>query len=208
MKNRKIITLLLCAALVANMLITGCSRQQSSSPADAKPSEKPSESNGAVSAELPTVQGGLQSFSATALDGSSFTQDDIAAKDITMINFWSLTCRPCIAEMPDLAAFAKALPDNVQLITVCLDGILDEEITKIILDEAGYEGITLIAGDGDFQTVCANIQYTPTTILVDAEGNLVGNAIIGGQEDLSSAFLTAINAALKASGKAETHLET
>jgi hypothetical protein len=43
---------------------------------------------------------------------------------------------------------------------------------------------------------------------VDAEGNLVGNAIIGGQEDLSSAFLTAINAALKASGKAETHLET
>lgn len=208
MKNRKRFTLLLCAALVANMLITGCSRQQSSSPADAKPSEKPSESNGAVSAELPTVQGGLQSFSATALDGSSFTQDDIAAKDITMINFWSLTCRPCIAEMPDLAAFAKALPDNVQLITVCLDGILDEEITKIILDEAGYEGITLIAGDGDFQTVCANIQYTPTTILVDAEGNLVGNAIIGRQEDLSSAFLTAINAALKASGKAEIHLET
>ena len=114
MKNRKRFTLLLCAALVANMLITGCSRQQSSSPADAKPSEKPSESNGAVSAELPTVQGGLQSFSATALDGSSFTQDDIAAKDITMINFWSLTCRPCIAEMPDLAAFAKGL-DGRQL---------------------------------------------------------------------------------------------
>lgn len=206
MKDKKIFTLTLCTALTIGMLAAGCSGQKNpQTPAD-KPVQN--ENNANISDEITAVQGGLQSFSAVTLDGGSFTQDDITAKDITMINFWSLTCGPCIAEMPDLAAFAKALPDHVQFITVCLDGVLDEEITKSILNEAGYEGITLLSGDGDFQTVCNSIQYTPTTILVDAEGNLVGDAIIGGQEDLSGTFLAAMNAALKAGGKAEIRLET
>ena len=63
----------------------------------------------------------LNEFQATALDGSTFTQEDFADKDLTLINFWALSCRPCIAEMPDLAELEKALPDNVQLITVCLE---------------------------------------------------------------------------------------
>lgn len=75
------------------------------------------------------------------------------------------------------------------------------------MSEAGYEGVTLLSGDGDFKDICDNIQYTPTTVVVDAEGNLVGDAIIGGQEDLSGTFLTAVNAALKANGKAEISLE-
>ena len=31
--------------------------------------------------------------------------------------------------------------------------------------------------NGDFKTVCEEIQYTPTTIFVDKEGNTIGNAI-------------------------------
>ena len=65
----------------------------------------------------------------------------------------------------------------------------------------------MVSGDGDFQTLCGNLQYTPTTIFVDAKGNLVGNAIIGGQENLSEALLAAVNATLKAAGKAEIQLE-
>ena len=59
----------------------------------------------------------------------------------------------------------------------------------------------------EYSTVDGNIQYTPTTVFVDSEGNFVGDAIVGGQEDLSGTFLTAVNAALKASGKAEISLE-
>ena len=32
--------------------------------------------------------------------------------------------------MPDLAAYAKALPDNVQLITICIDALDDLEGTQ------------------------------------------------------------------------------
>lgn len=145
----------------------------------------------------------LKDFEAETLEGGVFTQTDLAAKDVTLFNFWSLMCSPCIEEMPDIAAFEKSLPDNIGLVTVCLDGSTDVETVKQILSEAGYEGVTLLSGSGDFERCSDAIQYTPTTIVVDKEGNMIGKAIIGGQEDLDKSFTEAVNAALKSMGKAE-----
>ena len=78
--------------------------------------------------------GALKSFAGITLDGEMFTQKDIAAKDITIINFWTLTCGSCLVELPDLAAFAGALPDNVRMMTVCVDGGGDPEIRRIRSD--------------------------------------------------------------------------
>lgn len=143
----------------------------------------------------------LASFEARALDGSSFTQEDLAECDVTIFNFWSLTCGPCIREMPDLARYEKSLPDHVRLITVCMDGAGDVEGTKRILEEAGYEGVTLLEGDGDFEKVCGAIRYTPTTVLVDGDGNLLGKAIVGAQKNLERVYSDAVGEALKAMGK-------
>lgn len=171
--------------------------------AETESEEESNQASAGTAAEL----GSLKTFTAATLDGGSFTQEDIAARDMTIINFWALTCGPCISEMPDLAAFAAALPDQVQMVTVCLDGAGLEEIVQGMLDKAGYQGVTLVSGDGDFIDVCRHIQYTPTTVIVDSEGNLVGDAIIGTQKDLSGTFLTALNEALKNDGKAEISLE-
>jgi hypothetical protein len=48
-----------------------------------------------------------------------------------------------------------------------------------------------------------NIQYTPTTVVVDGAGNIVGKPIVGGQENLKEAYTKAINEALTSTGKAE-----
>ena len=125
-----------------------------------------------------------QAFTAQTLDGGSFTEKDIAAKDLTAINFWGTFCSPCIAEMPDLAAFEKAL-----------------------LELAGYEGITLVSGDESFQSLLTDIQAIPTTIFLDSSGKQVGKAVIGGQADLSGVFLDAMNKALQEGGKKEISLE-
>ena len=211
--------LLLCAALALSILLTGCSEgttppassEASAQSAAAESTAAPEEAGSSESA-VPTGTaaelGSLKAFTASTLDGGSFTQDDIFAKDLTIINFWALSCPPCIGEMPDLADFAKKLPDNVQMITMCLDALYDEESTKSILSEAGFEGVTLVSGEGDLEDVCYQLQYTPTTVLVDSQGNLVGDAIIGTCEDLSETYLTAINSALKDGGKAEIRLES
>ncbi|MCI8994033.1 MAG: TlpA family protein disulfide reductase [Eubacterium sp.] len=205
MKNRNIFVAFTGIVLSASILAAGCSggTDSAADPDLTAGSGSVGEFSSGTAGEL----GSLKSFSATALDGSTFTQEDIMAKDMTIINFWSLTCGPCIEEMPDLAAFAKVLPDNVQVITVCLDGARDEEYTENLLSETEYEGVTLLSGDGDFMSVVDNIQYTPTTVIVDAKGNLVGDAIIGRQKDLSETFLAAVNTALEDAGKEEISLE-
>lgn len=143
----------------------------------------------------------LETFEAKTLDDNTFTQDDLAEKDITVINFWSMTCGPCIAEMPDLAEFEEQLPDNVQLITVCLDGIYAPDYAESILETAGYQGITLIDWDDNFKKVCYDIMYTPTTIFVDQNGKIVGESIIGSPKILSETYTEAINDVLEAMGK-------
>ena len=103
--NRKIYSLLVIACLLAAIL-SGCSGKTPdeavNAPANepaAEPAAEPEESGGTAS-----QLGSLASFTAGTLDGETFTQADLQEKDVTIINFWSLTCRPCIAEMPDLAA--------------------------------------------------------------------------------------------------------
>ena len=117
------------------------------------------------------------------------------------MNFWSLTCGPCIQEMPELAAFAKALPDNVQVVTVCLDGLSDKASAGSILQEAGFEGVTLLSADGDLLALCSEIMYTPTTVFIDSAGKLSGEPIVGKRPELAADYLAAVNAALEAQGK-------
>lgn len=211
MKYKKSAAMLLCAAAAAGLLTAGCAKEPSQTP-DISPAASSVVSSSAPdtpdsSENLASQLGSLESFSAVTLEGGSFTQDDIAAKDATVINFWALTCRPCIAEMPDLAAFAGALPDNVQVITVCLDGAGNEETVQSVLDGAGFTGVTLVAGDGDLVDLAWNVIYTPTTVCADSEGKLIGKTIIGGQRDLEGTLLTAVNEVLKDGGKAEISLE-
>lgn len=193
MKKRKLLILLFGTLLLTAGCI-GCSTEKKTAQPDS------SKSAPALTFKQPYE---LKEFEAEMLDGSIFTQDDLAEKDVTVLNFWALTCGPCIAEMPDLAAFEKGMPDNVQVLTVCLDGSRNMERTKEILGEAGFEGMTLLGGNGDFWEILCGIQYTPTTLIVDKDGNIVGDPIIGGQKDLEKVFTGAVNQALKKMGKAE-----
>lgn len=149
----------------------------------------------------------LKTFTAKTLDGGTFTQEDIAAKDVTVINFWSLLCGYCIDELPDIAKYAATLPDNVQVITVCLglDGEMEIEAAKSTLQDTGFTGVTLMEGDGDFSTVCDEVQYTPTTIFVDRDGNTVGDAITTamGADQMAEAYTQHINEVLKTMGQPE-----
>lgn len=149
----------------------------------------------------------LKTFTAKTLDGGTFTQEDIAAKDVTVINFWSLLCGYCIDELPDIAKYAATLPDNVQVITVCLglDSEVEIEAAKSTLQDAGFTGVTLMEGDGDFATVCGEVQYTPTTIFVDKDGNTVGDAITTAMDadQMNEAYTQHINDELKAIGQPE-----
>ena len=72
---------------------------------------------------------------------------------------------------------------------------------KKVLADAGFDGDTLISGDGDLKKFDQQVLYTPTTVFVDSNGNIVGEAIIGANEDLEAVYTEHINAALESIGK-------
>lgn len=203
-KIRKVTALAIGTILSFGLIFGGCSGKEDSS--------KDSQAGSDVEADVES-DAELAKFVAKTLSGDSYTQDDLAKVDVTLFNFWATYCAPCIREMPEVAAFVKKLPDNVRIVTVCLDGQGNEEKAEEILAEAGFEGTTLIAGvtfeedAGDFKTLCRNIMYTPTTLVIDADGNIVGDAIIGVQKDLEKTYTEAINGCLTLLGKEEIEIE-
>lgn len=209
---KKTTAIFILSMTLAAGILTACGSEKSggSSKAaqeDISQEENPKSGDASSEASEGETSLSLKSFEAKTLDGETFTQEDIAAKDVTLINFWTTTCPPCIAEMPDIAEFAESLPDNIQMITVCLDGEYDMESAREILGEAGYEGITLTSGDGDFQEVCGAVMYTPTTIFVAQDGGVWDYAIIGGQENLAETYTEAIDEFLKSRGEVKTEDE-
>lgn len=203
-----------CSTVVA-VCLAGCSgapgAPAGSAGSPASPSVSAAASGGAAgdadAADLET-HGSLGMFEATALDGGSYTQVDLAGTEVTVFNFWSTTCGPCVSEMDDLASLARRLPDRVQIVNVCLDGQYNAARAQEILDAAGFDGTTLVDGTNGFLDLCRSIQYTPTRVLVTGDGVVVGDALVGALGDFDAEMLGAVNAVLAWSGEEGVSLET
>lgn len=136
-------------------------------------------------AEAPTS---ITEFKSVDFDGNEVTQDVFKNAEVTMINFWGTYCPPCIKEMPDLAKLEGEYEGKLQLIGVPIDVDFskpDSENYKdalMIMEEAGveYKNISL---DGSLTDYAKTMQYVPTSIFVDPDGNIVGEPVVGGDFD-------------------------
>lgn len=200
MNSTRIGTALL-AFLIGTSLV-GCSDQEAAGAGDVAAEAQTSQATQATqtSADIATY-GSLGAFSATTIDGGTFTDADVAAKDVTVINFWQTTCPPCIEELPAIQALAQRLPDNVQILTMCFDGSGKREAAQKVLDKAGWTGTTLVSATDGLLGLARTVEYTPTTVFLAADGTLVWGSIVGSPSNLEKAYLEGINATLAWQGK-------
>lgn len=127
----------------------------------------------------------VPAFTTQDLDGNTVTDALFRRADVTVLNVWGTFCPPCIAEMPELSAWADALPENVQIVGLVSDvrsktdkdGIAD---ARKILSDANAGFVNLIA-NGDFSSFLQGVQFVPTTFLVDRDGAVIGEPIVGAQ---------------------------
>lgn len=144
--------------------------------------------------------GSFANFETTLLTGETVTQDVFADYDLTVVNVWATWCNPCISEMPELAELDAALPENVNLISICIDGSDDKAFTQEILDYCGVKYPVLMPSDSLKDDVIQYISSVPTTFFIDKEGNVVGNPVVGvpGKTgEIKEAYLEEINARLE-----------
>lgn len=92
-----------------------------------------------------------------------------------VVNFWATWCAPCIKEIPDLAAFAKAKGDKAVVLGVALD----YEDEKTLAPFAKKVGMTypLVPGELNEQSEkhFGRVKGLPTTIVYDPAGKQVMN---------------------------------
>ena len=140
------------------------------------------------------VYGKFAEFTTNDINGNEVTQSIFANKDLTVVNIWGTFCGPCINEMPELGAWEKELPDNVQIVGLIVDiSSTDDEtqiaVAKQITEKADVGFVNLIGGNGDFDELIGSIVGVPTTIFVDKSGNIVGEIIVGADVDRYKSFV-------------------
>ena len=146
----------------------------------------PSDQSGA---DKMAEQGSMQKFPAFEgkdLDGNTVKSKDLfSANAVTVVNFWFTTCNPCVGELAELDALNKELAEKggalIGVNTFTLGG--DEAAISEAKDVLAKKGVTYqnvyFDSDGEAGKFAANIFAYPTTYVVDRNGNIVGDPIVG-----------------------------
>jgi cytochrome c biogenesis protein CcmG/thiol:disulfide interchange protein DsbE len=88
----------------------------------------------------------------------------------TVVNFFASTCAPCITEMPDLEAVHQDVREQVEFLGLA---VADRpEAAQRLVEQTGVTYATAQDKDG---SVLADLggAMLPTTVLLDAQGNIV-----------------------------------
>ena len=137
----------------------------------------------------PPDDGSMQKFPAFEgkdLDGNTVKSDELfSGNAVTVVNFWFTTCNPCVGELAELDALNKELAEKggslIGVNTFTLDG--DEAAISEAKDVLAKKGATYqnvyFDSDGEAGTFTTNIFAYPTTYVVDRNGNIVGEPIVG-----------------------------
>ena len=137
----------------------------------------------------PPDDGSMQKFPAFEgkdLDGNTVKSDELfSGNTVTVVNFWFTTCNPCVGELAELDALNKELAEKggslIGVNTFTLDG--DEAAISEAKDVLAKKGATYqnvyFDSDGEAGKFTTNIFAYPTTYVVDRNGNIVGEPIVG-----------------------------
>lgn len=150
--------------------VVGCSKEQP----DTQVNQEVEETKEAFKVEFETL----------TIYGEEVNSDIFSENKLTMINVWATFCSPCIDEIPDIQELFNELKKeniDVNIIGIVAD-ITDEENEKIaieIIKDNNVEYINIVPDLKIIKGLLKEITAVPTTLFVDENGNVVGEAIVG-----------------------------
>lgn len=141
--------------------------------------------------------GSFPSFSTIDLDGNPVENTTFSDYQITMVNIWGTFCGPCIEEMPDLEKMSKNMPEGTRLVGLVCDALDDEHqsLARKILSEKGVSFKNWIPDAALKEYMDNHVTGVPTTLFIDKNGEIVGDAIIGavGIDEYKSSLTSRLN---------------
>ena len=136
--------------------------------------------------------GVFQGFKGKDLDGNDVDDSLFAKNKVTVVNFWFSGCKPCVGELSKLNELNEKLKEmGGEVVGINTDTLDNNEAgikeAKEILKAQGasYKNLTFDS-NSTVGKYAGNIMAFPTTVLVDKDGNIVGEPFMGGIDDQSN----------------------
>ena len=151
-----------------------------------------SDSSGSTYSSSADSTGVFHGFKGKDLDGNDVDDSLFAQNKVTVVNFWFSGCKPCVEELSKLNELNDKLKEmggevvgiNTDTLDDNQDGIKEaKEILKA--QGASYKNLTFDS-DSAVGKYAGDIMAFPTTVLVDKDGNIVGDPFMGGIDDPSN----------------------
>ena len=125
-------------------------------------------------------------FDGYDLDGNKVDSSLFSENEFTVVNFWFSGCKPCVAELGELDKLNKEISEQggevIGINVETLDGNEQNiETAKQILETKGasYRNIYFDSAS-DAGKFSLGIMAFPTTYVIDKNGNIVGEPLLGG----------------------------
>ena len=151
-----------------------------------------SDSSNSSSSSSAESTGVFHGFKGKDLDGNDVDESLFAQNKVTVVNFWFSGCKPCVEELSKLNELNDKIKEmggevvgiNTDTLDDNQDGIKEaKEILKA--KGASYKNLTFDS-DSTVGKYIGNIMAFPTTVLVDKDGNIIGEPFMGGINDQSN----------------------
>ena len=128
----------------------------------------------------------FKNFSGQDFDGNSVDESLFSENAVTVVNFWFTGCKPCVAELSKLNELNDTLQsmggEVIGINTETFDGneaAIKEAAAILESQKAEYCNLSVNSAS-DAGKYASGIMAFPTTILVDRNGNIVGEPVLGG----------------------------
>lgn len=125
-------------------------------------------------------------FEGNDLDGNKVDSSIFAENAVTVVNFWFNDCKPCVEELSEMNALNDRIKEQggevIGVNVGTLDGNKENIATaKQILETKGakYRNI-YFDSNSDAGKFALGVTAFPTTYVIDRNGNIVGEALLGG----------------------------
>lgn len=132
-----------------------------------------------IASEIATAEVGQKDYHAESIPinfqtktvyDKEINSDIFADYDMTVMNIWATWCGPCVNEMPDLQVVYENLPENVNFLSLCTDGVSQNADARTILDGSGATFDSILPDALLTAELLPAISAYPTTIFIDKWG--------------------------------------
>lgn len=113
-------------------------------------------------------------FTLDTLDGDSLSLSDYQGDKVVLIDFWSTTCKPCLAEMPELIELYESRKDRgFEILAVSTDGPETLSNVQSVVKKIGMPFPILLDEETEVMDRYNPKGELPFTVIVNKAGKIV-----------------------------------